>query len=573
MFRPSLGWALTLGSVDGIPHDRDRGKALLEEASTQGSERATLALVNLLIRESAFAGLDFDSERAEKHFSALEAREPGAPIDQEFLDNLDEALAALEPLLEKPAFEPEDGLRMLLDFDEKYGIRNVDSALWIFSECANDTARSGRSSRQKLNSRECANSWLKRAEELSGRLDAAFLANARISHAYIDGPDSDSIPPGVAQIVVEASELNSASKADQNLIPWFKLQRAILAIEGSGLPKNADVAKQYAHSATFAEDPGTRAGALNLLLDLSEPGRPNAYFPDAMRAYGWALLLKQTQESVEWSEDERQLHATRLAAVERALSVEERLVVQRAVSQWMPGQDLRLPAPVESSEEEHAARSVSGTAFLISKEGFALTNAHVAKHCTSITDAYGVAAATVAVDEANDLAALRFGSYQEKPFARFEAGSKLPRVGDRIVVFGFPLSEVLASTGNLTAGEVSANAGIGNNSAMFQISAPIQPGSSGSPVLSMRGNVAGVISSTASTVRVANATGTLAQNLNFAINKDTVVGFLRSNGIPFEEASDGYFSGRDLDVAEIAERSREWTMKIECKHRPSGGIE
>lgn len=76
------------------------------------------------------------------------------------------------------------------------------------------------------------------------------------------------------------------------------------------------------------------------------------------------------------------------------------------------------------------------------------------------------------------------------------AGSNvLLRQGEDIVVFGFPLNSILSSGGNLTPGVVSALTGLGNNSSQIQITAPIQPGSSGSPVVNLQGKVVGVVTS------------------------------------------------------------------------------
>ena len=61
--------------------------------------------------------------------------------------------------------------------------------------------------------------------------------------------------------------------------------------------------------------------------------------------------------------------------------------------------------------------------------------------------------------------------------------------------FGYPLSQVLATSGNFTTGIVTALAGIGDDSRFYQISAPVQPGNSGGPLLDENGNLIGVVSS------------------------------------------------------------------------------
>jgi serine protease Do len=55
------------------------------------------------------------------------------------------------------------------------------------------------------------------------------------------------------------------------------------------------------------------------------------------------------------------------------------------------------------------------------------------------------------------------------------------------------MSGLLTSAGNATTGNISALAGVRNRDSWLQVSAPVQPGNSGGPLLDMYGNVVGVV--------------------------------------------------------------------------------
>jgi S1-C subfamily serine protease len=509
--KAALGRALRL-NVSGIPNDEARGKELWEEAAAQGNERAVRMLA-------------YDLPQM-------------------------------------------DRVTRLLEFDRTHGIKDGRTAMRL----ADDRWTQAYDEKATIDDvnrfLECGRKWSMRAATAEvGSLPAESLINL----ASIAGIAREKNILGYgtpAEHWKKAADSKATSRHDVPQIAWASASYAERALYGLEVAKNAEEARSYALRATkidgLVDSSDSRAPlrtAYGTLWNLHVEGADTGFFPDNRRAYGWALLAKSVDEPKAWEESENQKPLDNL---EKRLSVEQRRQVQAAVAARKPGEDLDLPEETEGAQALEPKAS-SGTAFLISDDGFALTNAHVVKQCKAIKDSDGSAGVVVAQDEANDLAALRFGSYQDRAFAELEAGSKLPRVGDRIAVFGFPLTEVLATSGNLTAGEVSATSGLGNNSSMFQVTAPIQPGSSGSPVLSLRGNVAGVISSTASTARLAQATGTLGQNLNFAINIDTVTGFLRANGIPFTEAGDGFFSGGERSVAEVGDEAKQWTIRVTCE--------
>ena len=115
--------------------------------------------------------------------------------------------------------------------------------------------------------------------------------------------------------------------------------------------------------------------------------------------------------------------------------------------------------------------------------------------------------------------------------AAFRIG-RPPRAGESAVVFGFPLSQLLASTGNVTTGIVTALAGPLNDPHQIQISAPVQSGNSGGPVLDASGYLIGVVVSKLNAVR-----GDMPQNVNFAIKASTAANFLDAHGIAYQSAT------------------------------------
>ena len=207
-------------------------------------------------------------------------------------------------------------------------------------------------------------------------------------------------------------------------------------------------------------------------------------------------------------------------------------------------------------------RASTGSGFRVSAGGHILTNAHVVRGCTEVRvpPSPGAAArrgAVAAQDKASDLALLRGPA--GAPFARFRAGRGV-RPGARVVVAGYPLRGVLAAGVNISAGTVAALAGPGNDRRLIQITAPVQPGNSGGPVLDAAGNVAGVVVSKLNAIKVARATGDIPQNVNFAVGAGTVRAFLDSEEVAYETAP----SDKARAPEDVAAAAKRFTVLVEC---------
>jgi S1-C subfamily serine protease len=207
------------------------------------------------------------------------------------------------------------------------------------------------------------------------------------------------------------------------------------------------------------------------------------------------------------------------------------------------------------------ARS-SGTGFAVGP-GRIMTNHHVVEGCTEmrVRTSNGVEfqASVQAMDQRRDLALL-VARGDVGPPLRFRASPGIRR-GEPVVTYGFPLAGLLSSGPTLTTGDVSALSGLRDNQQQFQISAPVQPGNSGGPLLDLAGNVVGVVTSKLNAQRVAQSTGDIPQNVNFAIKGTEALDFLRRNGVNPIVADSSATLRNAAEVGEVAHAS---TLFLRC---------
>jgi len=223
---------------------------------------------------------------------------------------------------------------------------------------------------------------------------------------------------------------------------------------------------------------------------------------------------------------------------------------------------LAVPCAAVSVVAQERASS-SGSGFVVAV-GRALTNHHVIDGCQRVSvrtpQGQTLPARVMATDPRRDLALLGYDG-QAGPALRFREGPAVAR-GEMVVTYGFPLSGVLSSGPSLTTGDISALAGLRDNPLHYQISAPVQPGNSGGPLLDSRGHVVGVVVSKLNAMRIAQMTGgDIPQNVNFAIKGAEALRFLRDNGTAVETASS---TGADRRASEVGEVAHASTLFIQC---------
>jgi S1-C subfamily serine protease len=216
---------------------------------------------------------------------------------------------------------------------------------------------------------------------------------------------------------------------------------------------------------------------------------------------------------------------------------------------------------VARREDKDAPRNEvasTGTGFFVSEAGHIVTNAHVVEGCKTVRSALQGTLRRVSVDEESDLA-LYIASEKTDAIARLHGG-RGARAGESVVAVGFPLSGLLSSDPIVTTGIISALSGLRNDRRTIQITAPVQPGSSGGPVLGENGSVVGVVVSKLNAIKVAEAIGDIPQNVNFAVSLGTLQSFLNANRVPYA-LDDSKATKTPADITADATR---YTMLLEC---------
>ena len=165
-----------------------------------------------------------------------------------------------------------------------------------------------------------------------------------------------------------------------------------------------------------------------------------------------------------------------------------------------------------------------GTCFIVGPNGTAITSHHVVEGTNNImvtlSDGRQVPAVVEKSSAANDLAVLRIAA--STPDYLSFSSTRSVRVGDQVFTVGYPTKSILGSEAKFTEGSISALSGIQGEASYMQVSVPIQPGNSGGPVVNYSGNVVGVIAATAAVETFYRATGSLPQNINWAVKSDYV---------------------------------------------------
>lgn len=194
--------------------------------------------------------------------------------------------------------------------------------------------------------------------------------------------------------------------------------------------------------------------------------------------------------------------------------------------------------PTKNVFGQSSNSAVSGSGFVISEDGYILTNYHVIEYCVNynytlevlFNNGNSYPATIVGYEESNDVAVIKIDASGLNPVT-FGSNDAM-NVGDSVFPVGNPLGEL---TYTMTFGIISAldreiSTDVSTKINMFQIDAAVNEGNSGGPVYNEYGEVIGIVT--------AKYLDTGVEGLGFAIPIDDVIGLVS------QLIENGYISGK-----------------------------
>jgi len=290
-------------------------------------------------------------------------------------------------------------------------------------------------------------------------------------------------------------------EAEQNHVKsqYFLSQ---IFLEGNGISKNSKRAAYWCKRAA-EQGYGPAQGKIGAMY-IEGVGIPKNY----IRAYSWfALAAAQGNENA----------TVVMNYIEKRLSEQQIVQAQELAAEIQYKIDHRIDAKKSQYSEQKIKGS--GTGFFITEDGFILTCHHVIKNASEVKikiEEKIYTAKIIRNDSNNDLALLKIdGSFSALAFS----ADRSAKMGQNVFTIGHPNPVLQGVNAKFTKGTINSLTGAQDDLRLYQTSIPVQPGNSGGAMLDENGNILGVIVAMLDAKAAFNTSGSLPQNVNYAIKK------------------------------------------------------
>ena len=231
----------------------------------------------------------------------------------------------------------------------------------------------------------------------------------------------------------------------------------------------------------------------------------------------------------------------------------------------MPDPNQINESPIyENKDPNEIVAAASGSGFFINSDSNIITNNHVVDGCNSmkvLIDGIEYESDVIATDKTNDIALLK-ANYSNKDY--FNISNEDVERSENVKAVGYGFGKSYSSDIKVTAGIVSSLAGFNDNYSEFQMDAAIQSGNSGGPVINDDGDLVGMSVSALNSAAVYEDTGTMPQNVNYAIKASTLKQFLDSNNTEYHLSKNSWFSFGGSSTSSINEKIDNAAVYLSC---------
>lgn len=163
-----------------------------------------------------------------------------------------------------------------------------------------------------------------------------------------------------------------------------------------------------------------------------------------------------------------------------------------------------------------------GTGFAVSPSGHVLTAYHVVENADQVHVRFGnddwQEARVLSHSRAFDVALLKIPT-GTPAFLSLSPPDSV-RQGQEVFTIGYPVPGILGVQPKYANGVISSETGLSDEASLLQMTVPIQPGNSGGALVAPNGEVVGIVTSSAAVRFFLATTGTIPQNVNWAVNAD-----------------------------------------------------
>ncbi len=210
----------------------------------------------------------------------------------------------------------------------------------------------------------------------------------------------------------------------------------------------------------------------------------------------------------------------------------------------------------------------SGTGFIVSRGGQAITNAHVLEDCAQTlvrtTDGTFLPATIEARDTTLDLALLATPLRPERP-ARLRNAIAGVKEKEAVIVMGYPQEAAQHGRYEIAYSSVRALTGLTGEADWLQFEDSVRMGNSGGPLLDYAGNVVGVVTGKAKLVRsnLLAARDEIVGASDFAINISTLKKFLDAQRVRYESRD----SLMKISASQVERTAQGYIVNVLCKQK------